>query len=155
VLTLARVAGGNIYSHPGWKLEGSLLGRFPHLPSLTVRISVHRPVLRMEEVHVVESNFQFLLQRIVFRARYACASSSQLRQSAIARMPRMDGVRFLQKAREIFPEAKRALLTAYAYTNAAISAINEAGINYFFLKPRDPHPDYSEPQAQGRRGGRA
>jgi len=51
------------------------------------------------------------------------------------RMPKMDGVEFLRKAREIFPEAKRALLTSYADTNAAISAINEAGINYFFLKP--------------------
>ena len=39
------------------------------------------------------------------------------------RMPHMDGVVFLQQARQIFPEAKRALLTAYADTNAAISAI--------------------------------
>ena len=38
------------------------------------------------------------------------------------RMPRMDGVQFLQEAMEIFPGAKRALLTAYADTNAAISA---------------------------------
>jgi pyridoxine 4-dehydrogenase len=37
-----------------------------------------------------------------------------------------------------FPDAKRALLTAYADTNAAISAINQASINYFFLKPWDP-----------------
>jgi thioredoxin reductase (NADPH) len=62
------------------------------------------------------------------------------------RMPRMDGVQFLQKAREIFPEAKRALLTAYADTNAAISAINEAGINYFFLKPWDPPEEHLYPQ---------
>src|SRR6185312_16129030 len=48
------------------------------------------------------------------------------------RMPKMDGVQFLKEAQEVFPEAKRALLTAYADTNAAISAINEAGINYFF-----------------------
>ena len=54
------------------------------------------------------------------------------------RMPRMDGVEFLQQAMGIFPGAKRALLTAYADTNAAISAINEAGINYFFMKPWDP-----------------
>ena len=39
---------------------------------------------------------------------------------------------------QIFPDAKRALLTAYADTNAAISAINQANINYFFLKPWDP-----------------
>jgi len=54
------------------------------------------------------------------------------------RMPRMDGVGFLQQAREIFPGAKRALLTAYADTNAAISAINQANIDYFFMKPWDP-----------------
>src|SRR6266851_2136116 len=51
------------------------------------------------------------------------------------RMPKLDGVNFLQEARELFPDAKRALLTAYADTNAAISAINEANINYFFMKP--------------------
>src|SRR5580704_7034378 len=62
------------------------------------------------------------------------------------RMPKMDGVGFLQEAREIFPEAKRALLTAYADTNAAISAINEAGINYFFLKPWDPPEEHLYPQ---------
>jgi thioredoxin reductase (NADPH) len=62
------------------------------------------------------------------------------------RMPKMDGVQFLQEAREIFPEAKRALLTAYADTNAAISAINEAGINYFFLKPWDPPEEHLYPQ---------
>ena len=39
------------------------------------------------------------------------------------RMPHMDGVGFLQEARQFFPDAKRALLTAYADTNAAISAI--------------------------------
>jgi thioredoxin reductase (NADPH) len=62
------------------------------------------------------------------------------------RMPKMDGVQFLQEARAVFPEAKRALLTAYADTNAAISAINEAGINYFFLKPWDPPEERLYPQ---------
>src|SRR5215472_1309955 len=62
------------------------------------------------------------------------------------RMPKMDGVRFLQEARDVFPEAKRALLTAYADTNAAISAINEASINYFFLKPWDPPEEHLYPQ---------
>jgi thioredoxin reductase (NADPH) len=62
------------------------------------------------------------------------------------RMPKMDGVHFLQEAREVFPEAKRALLTAYADTNAAISAINEANINYFFLKPWDPPEQHLFPQ---------
>src|ERR1051325_10791913 len=46
----------------------------------------------------------------------------------------------------IYPEAKRALLTAYADTSAAISAINEANINYFFLKPWDPPADRLYPQ---------
>jgi len=62
------------------------------------------------------------------------------------RMPRMDGVGFLQEATGIFPDAKRALLTAYADTNAAINAINQANINYFFLKPWDPPAEHLYPQ---------
>ncbi len=62
------------------------------------------------------------------------------------RMPHMDGVGFLQEARQMFPEAKRALLTAYADTNAAISAINQANIDYFFMKPWDPPADHLYPQ---------
>ncbi len=62
------------------------------------------------------------------------------------RMPRMDGVGFLQAARQIFPDAKRALLTAYADTNAAISAINQAGLDYFFMKPWDPPSEHLYPQ---------
>jgi thioredoxin reductase (NADPH) len=62
------------------------------------------------------------------------------------RMPHMDGVVFLQEARQIFPEAKRALLTAYADTNAAISAINQANLDYFFMKPWDPPTENLYPQ---------
>src|ERR1700723_3355724 len=62
------------------------------------------------------------------------------------RMPHMDGGSFLQEAMRIFPEAKRALLTAYADTNAAIGAINQASINYFFLKPWDPPAEHLYPQ---------
>jgi thioredoxin reductase (NADPH) len=62
------------------------------------------------------------------------------------RMPRMDGVGFLQHAKQIFPDAKRALLTAYADTNAAISAINQAALDYFFMKPWDPPTEHLYPQ---------
>jgi thioredoxin reductase (NADPH) len=62
------------------------------------------------------------------------------------RMPRMNGVEFLQEGMRIFPDAKRALLTAYADTSAAITAINEANINYFFMKPWDPPADHLYPQ---------
>ncbi|HEY0048955.1 MAG TPA: FAD-dependent oxidoreductase, partial [Pyrinomonadaceae bacterium] len=54
------------------------------------------------------------------------------------RMPGMSGVEFLEQAVKLFPEAKRVLLTAYADTEAAIAAINEAGINHYLLKPWDP-----------------
>lgn len=76
----------------------------------------------------------------------------RLRNDAVAllladqRMPHMDGVGFLQAAMQAFPEAKRALLTAYADTNAAISAINEAKLDYFFMKPWDPPSDHLYPQ---------
>ncbi|HXY14533.1 MAG TPA: FAD-dependent oxidoreductase [Terriglobales bacterium] len=62
------------------------------------------------------------------------------------RMPRMNGVEFLQEGMQIFPDAKRALLTAYADTSAAISAINQANINYFFMKPWDPPTENLYPQ---------
>jgi thioredoxin reductase (NADPH) len=54
------------------------------------------------------------------------------------RMPQMTGVEFLEQASEIFPEAKRVLLTAYADTEAAIRAINTAKLDYYLLKPWDP-----------------
>lgn len=54
------------------------------------------------------------------------------------RMPGMSGVEFLAQAISLFPDAKRVLLTAYADTDAAIAAINEAGINHYLLKPWDP-----------------
>ena len=54
------------------------------------------------------------------------------------RMPGMVGTEFLTRAREIFPDARRALLTAYSDTAAAIAAINESGLDYYLLKPWDP-----------------
>jgi thioredoxin reductase (NADPH) len=54
------------------------------------------------------------------------------------RMPEMNGVEFLERARELYPEARRVLLTAYADTEAAIGAINRADVDYYLLKPWDP-----------------
>src|SRR5690242_15471672 len=54
------------------------------------------------------------------------------------RMPQMDGVGFLAQAMALFPDAKRALLTAYADTDAAIRAINDVQIHHYLLKPWDP-----------------
>ena len=54
------------------------------------------------------------------------------------RMPGMAGTDYLVEARTIFPDAKRALLTAYADTEAAIAAINDVSLDYYLLKPWDP-----------------
>lgn len=54
------------------------------------------------------------------------------------RMPEMPGVELLGRARELYAEAKRVLLTAYADTEAAIAAINESRLDYYLLKPWDP-----------------
>src|SRR6266404_359087 len=54
------------------------------------------------------------------------------------RMPRMSGVEFLEEAIELYPDAKRALLTAYADTDAAIRAINKAHVDHYLMKPWDP-----------------
>src|ERR1700730_12587952 len=68
----------------------------------------------------------------------------KVRNNAVAlflvdqRMPGLSGVEFLEQAVKLYPDAKRVLLTAYADTDAAIAAINEAGINHYLLKPWDP-----------------
>ena len=54
------------------------------------------------------------------------------------RMPGMSGVDMLERARDIYPEARRVLLTAYTDTEAAIRAINSARIHYYLNKPWDP-----------------
>ncbi|MFI5152903.1 MAG: FAD-dependent oxidoreductase [Chitinophagales bacterium] len=54
------------------------------------------------------------------------------------RMPEMEGVAFLEKANEIFPNAKKILLTAYSDTEAAIRAINTVRLHYYLLKPWHP-----------------
>ncbi|HXC44994.1 MAG TPA: FAD-dependent oxidoreductase [Solirubrobacteraceae bacterium] len=54
------------------------------------------------------------------------------------RMPGMAGTEYLVQARQLVPDAKRVLLTAYADTEAAIAAINEVALDYYLLKPWDP-----------------
>ncbi|MBX3458980.1 MAG: FAD-dependent oxidoreductase [Planctomycetes bacterium] len=54
------------------------------------------------------------------------------------RMPGMEGTKFLALARELFPAARRVLLTAYADTSAAIASINDSHVDYYLLKPWDP-----------------
>ncbi|MEL7039534.1 MAG: FAD-dependent oxidoreductase [Cyanobacteria bacterium J06592_8] len=78
------------------------------------------------------------------QAAFEVVEQLTLRQETVAlflvdqRMPQMTGVEFLEKAIEVFPEAKRVLLTAYADTDAAIRAINAARLDYYLLKPWDP-----------------
>ena len=54
------------------------------------------------------------------------------------RMPRMNGVDFLEQAMDLVPQARRALLTAYADTDAAIAAINVVDVDHYLLKPWEP-----------------
>ena len=68
----------------------------------------------------------------------------KLRGDAVAailadyRMPGMNGIEFLEQAMDLFPRARRALLTAYADTDAAIAAINVVDVDHYLLKPWDP-----------------
>jgi thioredoxin reductase (NADPH) len=54
------------------------------------------------------------------------------------RMPEMDGVAFLEKAKEVYPDAKSVLLTAYSDIEVAIKAINDIKLDYYLLKPWNP-----------------
>ena len=54
------------------------------------------------------------------------------------RMPQMNGIEFLERAMDVYPAARRVLLTAYADTGAAIDAINVVDLDHYLLKPWDP-----------------
>jgi thioredoxin reductase (NADPH) len=115
-----------------------------------------RPILLAvdDDVSVLEAVVQDLRRKYGADYRIMRAASGQAaldtlaqlktRQDPVAmivsdqRMPGMTGVDFLEKAREMYPESRRLLLTAYADTEAAIRAINTARIHYYLNKPWDP-----------------
>lgn len=75
---------------------------------------------------------------------YQLISELKLKSEEIAvfisdqRMPGMDGVTFLEKARKVYPNAKQVLITAYSDIEVAISAINDIHLDYYLLKPWNP-----------------
>ena len=68
----------------------------------------------------------------------------KIRNSSLAlllvdqRMPEMSGTEFLTQATALFPDARKVLLTAYADTEAAITSINQIGLDHYLMKPWDP-----------------
>lgn len=115
-----------------------------------------RPILLAvdDDVSVLEAVVQDLRRKYGAEYRIMRAASGQAGMDTLAqlktrdevvalilsdqRMPGMTGVEFLERARPIYPEARRVLLTAYADTEAAIQAINTARIHYYLNKPWDP-----------------
>ena len=75
------------------------------------------------------------------RAALDYLKKMELRSETVAlflvdqRMPEMSGTEFLAEAIQTYPQAKRVLLTAYADTEAAITSINEVGLDYYLMKP--------------------
>jgi thioredoxin reductase (NADPH) len=117
---------------------------------------MHKPVLLAldddpEVLHAIERD---LRREYGSRYRVVVASSGpsalealrtlQLRNESVAlllvdqRMPQMTGIEFLTEALTLYPDAKRALLTAYADTDVAINAINKINLDYYLVKPWDP-----------------
>jgi thioredoxin reductase (NADPH) len=88
-------------------------------------------------------------QHRVVRAESSAAALDALREMKLRgdqvavlladyRMPELNGIEFLEQAMDIYPGARRALLTAYADTSAAIDAINVVDVDHYLLKPWDP-----------------
>ncbi len=65
------------------------------------------------------------------------------------RMPQMNGIEFLEQAMDVYPGARRVLLTAYADTSAAIDAINVVDLDHYLLKPWDPPEEKLYPVVDG------
>jgi thioredoxin reductase (NADPH) len=115
-----------------------------------------RPILLAvdDDVNVLEAVVQDLRRQYGANYRVVRAAGGQTALDTLAqvkareepvallisdqRMPGMTGVQFLEHSRELYPDARRVLLTAYADTEAAIEAINAARIHYYLNKPWDP-----------------
>jgi thioredoxin reductase (NADPH) len=138
---------------------GHTLGTIPTAPHPAARLyteNMARPILLAvdDDVSVLEAVVQDLRRQYGATYRVMRAASGQAaldtlaqlkaRQEPVAlicsdqRMPGMTGVEFLERARSVYPDARRILLTAYADTEAAIHAINSARIHYYLNKPWDP-----------------
>jgi len=65
------------------------------------------------------------------------------------RMPQMTGIEFLEHAMDLYPAARRVLLTAYADSHAAIDAINVVDLDHYLLKPWDPPEEKLYPVIDG------
>jgi len=61
------------------------------------------------------------------------------------RMPQMSGTEFLEAARQLYPDTRKVLLTAYADTEAAIVSINKIGLDHYLMKPWDPPEQHLYP----------
>ena len=117
---------------------------------------VPKPILMVvdDDPEVLRAVSRDLRHRYAEKYRIVRAESGEAALSALAefqqrgdavalllsdqRMPHLDGTGFLAQAALLFPDAKRALLTAYADTQAAIRAINESRVHYYLTKPWDP-----------------
>ena len=115
-----------------------------------------RPVILSvdDETHVLNAIDRDLRRRFASEYRVLKASSGEEALQAVRelkkrgvplalflvdqRMPFMSGTEFLAEAVKLYPEARKALLTAYSDTQAAITSINELKLDYYFLKPWDP-----------------
>lgn len=114
----------------------------------SVRPSVQTILLVDDEPDILESLSDVFMLHLpgvkVLTAPNGKAALELLKGEAVGlivsdyKMPGMDGLEFLTKAREIAPEAPRILITAYPELNVAVRAINEAQIQNFLTKPITP-----------------
>jgi thioredoxin reductase (NADPH) len=99
-------------------------------------------------------------QHRIVRAESGAAALDALRQMKLRgdlvaviladyRMPQMNGIEFLEHAMDVYPGARRVLLTAYADTGAAIDAINVVDLDHYLLKPWDPPEEKLYPVVDG------
>ncbi|WP_424952796.1 FAD-dependent oxidoreductase [Deinococcus sp.] len=128
----------------------------PDPPAPALQAPVPKPVLMVvdDDAEVLRAVSRDLRQRYAETYRIVRAGSGQEALNALEelkrrgdtvalllsdqRMPHLNGVEFLTRASRLFPDARRALLTAYADTDAAIRAINESRVHYYLTKPWDP-----------------
>ncbi len=98
-----------------------------------------------DEIHILQSVKRLFMEEdlSVLTAESGQAALEIMNNDPVAvivsdnRMPRMSGIEFLERSRQLAPHSIRIMMTGHADLQAAIHAINRSGVSHFITKPWD------------------
>ncbi|MDD0810969.1 EAL domain-containing protein [Curvibacter sp. RS43] len=127
-------------------LEAQLSTELPRLPERFLRRQRERTLLLVDDEPNIVAALKRLFRRDGYRIVTAASGLEGLQRMAEyevdvvlsdQRMPGMTGVEFLRRAKELYPDTVRMVLSGYTELQSITDAVNEGAIYRFLTKPWD------------------